>query len=106
MSKSIEPVINAFLTGKSKKISNTETNGSELWLFGNKIAKKGVDGIFISDGGYAHTSTTQDRLNMLGAKISLKKRQFYKDGVKWNGSWINIKDAPIIKKEEKTSLFE
>jgi len=52
MSRSIQPVIDAFLKGKPKKISNTETDGSYLWLFGNCIAKKGVDGVFISNGGY------------------------------------------------------
>jgi len=40
MSKSIEPVIEAFWKGKSKKVSNTETDGSYLYLFGNCIAKK------------------------------------------------------------------
>ena len=105
MSKSIEPVIKAFWEGKPKKISNTETNGSELWLFGNKIAKKDAGGVFISAGGYKPTITTQDRLNMLGANIQLKKKQFYIKGVKWDGSWIKLSEKPIEIKE-KQSLFD
>jgi hypothetical protein len=107
MSKSIEPVINAFLSGKSKKISNTETDGSNLWLFGNCIAKKGVDGIFICDGSYKHTQTTQDRLNMLGAGVTFIKGQFYIKGIKWNGSWLKLHEAPENQeiKEQRKSIF-
>lgn len=106
MSKSIQPVIDAFLKGKSKKISNTETDGSYLYLFNNCIAKKGVDGIFISDGGYKHTVTTQDRLNMLGACVTFKKGQFYIKGIKWNGDWLKLDEIPVNKEiKVNKSLF-
>ena len=101
MSKSIKPVIDAFLEGKAKKVSNTETDGSNLYLFGNCIAKKGIDGIFISNGGYKATRTTQDRLNMLGANISRKKTQFYKNNVEWDGSWILLNGTPKDNKQIK-----
>ena len=106
MASSIKPVIKAFLQGKPKKVSNTETDGSNLYLFGNCIAKKGADGIFISDGGYKHTATTQDRLNMLGARITLSKKQFYKNGKLWDGSWIRLEETPEIQeiKQERKSL--
>jgi len=105
MSRSIQPVIDAFWQGKTKKVSNTETDGSNLYLFGNCIAKKGVDGVFISDGGYKHTITTQDRLNMLGACVTFTKRQFYIKGVKWNGEWIKLNELPKEAEKERTSLF-
>lgn len=106
MGRHTNPVIEAFLEGKVKKISNTETDGSNLYLFGNCIAKRGVDGnIFISDGGYNHTITTASRLNILGAKITLRKGQFYKDGVEWSGKWTNINETPCIKKEQEKQLF-
>lgn len=105
MSKSIRPVIDAFWKGKPKKISNTETDGSNLWLFGNCIAKKAVDGVFISDGGYKHTKTTQDRLNMLGAGITFIKGQFYVKGIKWNGNWQKLGETPKEIKQQKQTLF-
>ena len=105
MSKSIEPVINAFWQGKSKKVSNTETDGSNLWLFGNKIAKKGVDGVFISNGNYEPTRTTQDRLNMLGAGITFTKGQFYVKGVKWDGNWLKLDTLPENQEIKKQTLF-
>lgn len=106
MSKSIEPVIKAFWEGKPKKVSNTETDGSNLWLFGNCIAKKETDGVYISAGSYKPTVTTQDRLNMLEAGITFIKGQFYVKGVKWNGEWLKLDTLPEIKTEkEEKGLF-
>jgi len=106
MANSIKVVIDAFLQGKSKKVSNTETDGSNLYLFGNCIAKRKGSEIEISDGGYTHSQTTQDRLSMLGTRITLKKKQFYKDGILWNGAWININEKPFVEiKQERKSLW-
>jgi len=107
MSKSIIPVIQTFLKGiaQSKRITNTETDGIHLWLFGNKIAEWRGHEIYISDGGYRHSVTTQDRLNMLGAGITLKKGQFYKNGVLWSGQWIKLDSIPEIKEKQKESLW-
>jgi hypothetical protein len=105
MAKSIQPVIDAFWKGKSKKVSNTETDGSNLWLFNNKIAKKGINSVFISDGGYDHTVTTQNRLNMLGAEVTFRKGQFYIKGVKWKGDWIKLGETPEVQEIKKQTLF-
>lgn len=106
MSKSIEPVIEAFWKGKSKKVSNTETDGSYLYLFGNCIAKKETDGVYISAGGYKPTITTQDRLNMLGAGITFIKGQFYVKSVKWDGKWLKLGTLPELETEkEEKGLF-
>lgn len=105
MSKSIQPVIDAFFKFKNKKISNTESKYPSLYLFGNKIAEWRGGYLWISDGGYKHTITTQDRLNMLGAKITFIKGQFYKNGVKWSGKWIKLEETPIIKEKEVKTLF-
>ena len=108
MSRSIQPVIEAFLKGNNKKISNTESLDNRLYLFGNCIAKIDLNGdLWISDGGYNHTVTTQDRLNMLGGGIRMKKGQFYKNGVIWDGSWIKLGETPTppIIITERTSVF-
>ena len=112
MSRTIQPVIDAFLQGKPKRIKNTETDGSYLYLFGNCIAKKGVDGIFISNGGYVdkkgHTcsATTKDRLSMLGARISQVRGKIFLNGVLWNGEWIKLGNTPKQEiKQQKQTLF-
>ena len=95
MAKSIEPVIESFLNGKSKKISNTETDGTSLWLFGNKIAEKGVDGLYINTCNW-NSRTTRDRLSMLpDVWVSSKKGQLFlkvgnNDWQKWDGKLINV----------------
>lgn len=108
MSRSIQPVIDAFMEGKPRKISNTETDGKKLWLFGNCIAKwENYDELWISAGGYKPTVTTQDRLNMLGAKVKFSKGKFYINERHWDGKWIGVHDIPQldIKKEKRESLF-
>lgn len=105
MSKSIEPVIKAFWEGKPKKVSNTETDGSNLWLFGNCIAKKGVDGVYISTGGYKPTKTTQNRISMLGVNITMRKGLFYINNIYWDGTWISINNIFIQKEIKQESLF-
>ena len=39
MRKITEQVVGAFERRQSKKVGNTETDGTSLWLFGNKIAQ-------------------------------------------------------------------
>lgn len=60
-----ETVITAFLDGKSKKVDNTYSNGSELYLYGNQIASNtyGVVRIFFASGH--STAITKERLNAL-----------------------------------------
>lgn len=111
MAKSIKPVIKAFLEGKPKKVSNTETDGSNLYLFGNCIAKKGTDGIFISNGGYIDkkghicSATTKDRLSMLGARISQVNHKTFLNGVLWDGDWQKLGETPKEIKQQKQTLF-
>ena len=106
MSKTHQKVIDSFIEDKYCKVTNTETNGNELFLFGNCIAKKETDGVYISAGGYKPTVTTQDRLNMLGAGITFIKGQFYVEGVKWDGKWLKLGTLPKLETEkEEKGLF-
>ena len=99
MSKIHIPVIEAFKNKLPKKLNNTESTGDKLFLFGNCIAKWKDNKIYISDGNYRLTNTTKDRLSMLGAWTSSRKGVYYKDGVQWNGHWIEINTKPVeIKK--------
>ena len=64
MSKIHQKVIDAFLEGKQCRIDNTMTNGSELFLFSNCIARKDGKNMQVTTAKF-NTVTTRDRLNML-----------------------------------------
>ena len=103
----IKPVIEAFKEQKAKKISNTESTGKQLLLFGNCIAKWSADKILITNAGWK-TVTTRDRLQILGANLHVRKGIWYLNDVEWNGNWIQIDDIPNINKESKIkkSIYE
>ena len=103
----IKPVIEAFKEKKAKKISNTESTGKQLLLFGNCITEWRNNQIWITSAGWK-TVTTRDRLQILGANLRVKKGIWYLNDVEWNGDWIQIDDIPNINKESKikTSIYE
>lgn len=51
MRKVTEEIVDAFLKGKTRRISNSYTDGNELYLHGNCIAKKHPNGLLISNAG-------------------------------------------------------
>tara|TARA_R100001198_G_C5084739_1_gene124490 strand:- start:210 stop:536 length:327 start_codon:yes stop_codon:yes gene_type:complete len=95
-----QDAIRAFIQRKPFKRSNTEvkvfnhTGYSDAYLFlhGNMIAK--VEGnratrTKIQTAGYT-TRTTKERLNGLpNVHIVQKNFQWYMNGYKWNGEWID-----------------
>lgn len=100
----IRPVIEAFKEQKAKKLSNTESTGKQLLLFGNCIAKWSADKILITSAGWK-TVTTRDRLQILGANLYVKKGIWYLNDVEWDGNWIKIDATPKTNKI-KTSIYE
>ena len=95
MSRYVKKVIDSFLEGKPKKVNNAETDGSNLYLHGNKIAKREFDGLWITTYGW-NTRTTRDRLSMLpDIYVSSRKGQLFlkignNEWEKWDGLWKNI----------------
>lgn len=103
MAASIEPVIQAFLEGKSKTISNTSTDGSSLFLFENRIAwiDRERDVLTVTNANW-RSKTTKDRINMLpNVWVRQHRREWYirignhykdiNDGWKiWDGKPIEI----------------
>lgn len=55
----------AFMDGRKKRISNSETDGQAYFLHGHKIAWKVEGGLMITNCGYS-TNTTKERLNGIG----------------------------------------
>lgn len=99
----IRPVIEAFKEQKAKKLSNTESTGKELLLFGNTIAEWKNNKIWITNAGW-ETATTRNRLQLLGAKLKVKKGIWYLNDVEWNGNWIEIDSTPKIIEKLKTKI--
>lgn len=100
----ITPVIMAFRNKKVKKLSNTESTGSQLKLFNNVIAEWRNDQIWITSAKWK-TATTKSRLQTLRANLRVKKGDWFLNGVEWNGDWIQI-DAIPEKLKSKTSIYE
>ena len=100
----IRPVIEAFKEQKAKKLSNTESTGKQLLLFGNCIAKWSLNRIRITSAGWK-TVTTKDRLQILGASLRQIKGEWYLNGELWDGNWIQIDVIPKTNKI-KTSIYE
>lgn len=103
MSKYVNSVIESFLEENPKKINNTETDGKNLYLFGNRIAWRDehTNELWISTCGY-NSRTSRDRLNMLPdvwvrtfkgqllLYVGHHSRQQVSDWIKWDGKPINI----------------
>jgi len=62
---------------------------AELYLHGHLIAKADHNGLQITNAGY-FTRTTKERLNGLpNVHIVQKNFQWYMNGLKWDGQWID-----------------
>ena len=92
MRKVTEKVCRAFICGDKKTISNTSTDGMELRLHGNLIARKEQGAIILSDCGW-QTRTTQDRLNGLLSLLNTPSR-IYQKKFRWY-LWTQNKEVDI-----------
>lgn len=90
MKKVTREIVSAFMQGKAQKLSNSETDGTALFLFGNKIAEKRSDGLYVSNAGW-QSKTTKERLNGLpNVSIQQKKGIWHLNGEMWAGNWIKV----------------
>jgi hypothetical protein len=90
MRKITREIVRAFENRTSLRISNSKTDGTSLWLFGNKIAEWRHDGLWISNGGW-NSRTTKERLNGLrGVRVEQFRGVWFLNENEWNGSWVNV----------------
>lgn len=90
MRKITSQIVGAFNYRHAAKLANTESTGNALYLHGNKIAEWREDGLWITNAGWS-SNTTKERLNGLrGVSIYQKDYQWYLNGKKWDGSWVNV----------------
>lgn len=96
-------IVQAFVNGKTKRISHTFTDGTGYFLHGHKIAEwrsvtignistgeKIQKQLWITNCGYS-TNVTKERLNGLpDVSISQKNFKWFLNGKEWDGSWIMV----------------
>ena len=63
MRKVTAQIKQAFEQGKSLKIDNTKTDGKTVWLHGNAIVKRDLDGLVRWSLAGWNSSTTRERVN-------------------------------------------
>lgn len=62
MRKVTEKIASAFRNGEKLTVSNTTTDGTAVWLHGNKIIERRPDGIYFTLAGW-NTNVTRERIN-------------------------------------------
>ena len=81
MRKITSEIQKAWLKGESKKIRNTETDGKNVWLYGNKIIETRGNSVYVTLAGW-HTVTTIERCNYIAdANYTTKNFEPYHNGV-------------------------
>ena len=106
MRKITEQVVGAFERRQSKKVGNTETDGTSLWLFGNKIAEYREGGMWITNAGWS-SPTTKERLNgIYGVHITQKKGEWFLNGHRWDGEWICLNDLTLLEAQANEPEFD
>lgn len=81
----------SFYSGRKWSMSNTMTNGGEMWLHGNKIARLVNNVLYICLCGW-NTQTTRARLNALdGVNLKQIKGKPYLNGKEIpTNEWIRV----------------
>lgn len=85
-----QKITRAFQNREALKIDNSRTDGESLWLFNNKIAEWGIDGLWITNAGW-DSRTTNERLNGLsGVNIRKQRGVLLLNDRVWDGRWVNV----------------
>lgn len=91
MRKVTREIVSAFLNHETKRVSNSYTDGTSLYLHGNEIAVHVKGGIEVTTAGW-NTPTTRERLNGLpGVSVWVRRGQLYLNGQPWDGTWTQVR---------------
>ena len=91
MRKITKEIVAAFMNHETKRIGNSGTDGTVLYLHGNEIAVHTKEGIEVTTAGY-NTQTTRERLNGIpGVKVNVRQGQLYLNDRPWDGSWTEVR---------------
>lgn len=87
MRKVTREIVSAFMNHETKRVSNSYTDGTALYLHDNEIAVHVKGGIEVSNAGW-FSNTTKERLNGLpGVRVYQKNHQWYLNDEPWDGGW-------------------
>jgi hypothetical protein len=95
MIKITREAVKAFFVRENFRKGNTRVEvtdeGTKMFLHNNLIAKIDKNRVLsITNAGW-QSNTTKERLNGLpGVRISQKNFEWYLNGEKWDGSWIEL----------------
>lgn len=91
-----EKICRAFQERRALKISNSETDGDSLWLFGNMIATYRNEELFVTNAGW-RSNITKERLNGLN-DVSIRQRRgvWLLNGIEWDGRWANVSQFGLV----------
>lgn len=99
-------IVNAFESRRAKKISNSETDGTSLWLHNNKIAEWRDGEIWITNAGW-QSRTTKERLNGIGGvQITQRAGSWYLNGNFWQGEWTSVNANSPMRRQENEVEFD
>lgn len=91
MRKITKEIVAAFMNHETKRIGNSHTDGTSLYLHGNEIAVHVMGGIEVTTAGW-NTPATRERLNGLpGVRVNVKQGQLYLNDTPWNGTYCFIR---------------
>ena len=92
MRKITKEIVSAFMNHETKKIGNSRTDGTTLYLHDNAIAKWDAEGrLWVTNAGWKST-TTKERLNGIpGVSIYQKNYTWYLNDRPWDGSWTEVR---------------
>lgn len=92
MRKVTKEIVAAFMNHETRRIGNSRTDGTTLYLHDNAIAKFDDRGqLWITNAGW-QSVTTKERLNGLpGVSIYQKNYTWYLNDRPWDGSWTEVR---------------
>ena len=91
MRKVTQQIEKAWKQGKSKTVGNTRTDGTSVWLHGNKIIERDPDGRVWATLAYWPTPTTRERLKIVSNGFYQKNHeQFFNDRPIEDNEWVEI----------------
>lgn len=91
MRKITKEIVAAFMNHETKRIGNSDTDGTVIYLHGNKIAVHTNEGIKVTTAGW-NTPTTRERLNGIpGVRVNVMQGQLYLNDRPWDGSWTEVR---------------
>ena len=88
MRKITQQMKQAFDSGGSLFSGNTRVENGKVYLFGNLIVERRVDGVYVTNAGW-FSATTKDRLNAF-VSVTQKDGEWFLNGEHWNGEWRKI----------------